>query len=55
MPIPGNIAGTVIQAYLQHMYATFSGCLTFITVNRKEFKNELLKKKKPAEEFGIKH
>ena len=50
--IPDTHKETVIQAYLKHVYATFSSSLTVITDNSKEFKNDLLKEL--AEELGIK-
>ena len=37
IPIPDKMAGTGIQAYLQHVYATFSDTLTFKIYIGKEY------------------
>ena len=42
--IQNKTAETVVQVYLQHIYATFGGSLAFKTENRKEVKNELFQK-----------
>ena len=39
--IPHKIAETIIQPYLQNMYASFGGSFTLITNNGNEFKNKL--------------
>ena len=49
--VPDKTAKTVVEAFLQHIYAAFGSLLALITDNMKEFKNELLPK--VAEKIGI--
>ena len=44
IPLPDRSAEMVIQAYLKHIYATFSGSLTLVTDNGGEFKNDPFQK-----------
>ena len=53
IPISDKTAESVVQAYLQHIYAIFGGPLTFINNNGKEIKNELFQE--VASKFGIKY
>ena len=41
IPIPDKWAETIIQAYVQHVKATFNGFLTLIINNEKQFKYDL--------------
>ena len=42
--IPNKTLETLVQAYLQHIYATFGGSFTLITDNWKYLENELFQK-----------
>ena len=53
IPLKSKQASEVLQAYIDNVYAKFSGSLKILSDNGTEFKNQLFEK--IAKELGVKH